>query len=91
MERRNRALKALSELNYIDSLDDSIQKADALVKWHNDYLFQNDITNFDLEVGDLERLSELIFKNINFLKSYRHETRIELMKTQKLKEFVKNK
>lgn len=90
MERRDRSLRALSELNYLDSLD-SAQKADALVRWYNEYLSSTDITQFDLEFNDLQRLSELIFKNINFLKSYRDETRTELLKTQKLKEFAKNK
>ncbi len=90
MERRDWSLKALSELNYIDSLD-SAQKADGLVRWHNEYFTTNTINDFDLEINDLERLSELIFKNINFLKSYRDETRIELTNTKKLKEFAKNK
>ena len=40
MERRNWSLKALGELIYIDSLD-SFEKADALVRWNDDYLKEN--------------------------------------------------
>ncbi len=89
MERRNRSLKALKELIYIDSLE-SFTKADALVKWHDDY-FKNDvIEDFDLELEDLKNLQELFFKNINFLKNHREETRQELLKMQKMKRFLKN-
>lgn len=89
MERRDRSLKALSELVYIDSLD-SYEKADSLVKWYGDYLTNDSISNFDLELKDLEKLQELFFKNINFLKSQREETRLELVKIQKMKRFLKN-
>ena len=87
MERRNRSLKALNELVYIDSLD-SFTKADALVKWYEDYLSNDLIENFDLELSDLKRLEELFFKNINFLKNHKEETRLELIKTQKMKRFL---
>ncbi|AXH10750.1 hypothetical protein CP960_02545 [Malaciobacter halophilus] len=90
MERRDWSLKALSELVYIDSLE-SYDKAQALVRWNNDYLTSNDITDFDLPLQDLEKLSELFFKNINFLKEYKKQTQDELKNTQKLKEFAKNK
>ena len=65
MERRNRSLKALNELIYIDSLD-SFEKGDALVNWYNDYLSENLIEEFDLELKDLKTLEELFFRNINF-------------------------
>ncbi|PPK61148.1 hypothetical protein [Malaciobacter marinus] len=90
MERRDWSLKALSELVYIDSLE-SYDKAQALVRWNKDYLTSNKITDFDLSLQDLEKLSELFFKNIAFLKEYRKETQDELKQTQKLKEFAKNK
>ncbi|AXX88223.1 hypothetical protein AMRN_2522 [Malaciobacter marinus] len=90
MERRDWSLKALSELVYIDSLD-SYDKAQALVRWNKDYLTSYKITDFDLPLEDLEKLSELFFKNIDFLKEYRKETQDELKQTQKLKEFAKNK
>jgi hypothetical protein len=89
MERRDRSLKALSELVYIDSLD-SFTKADALVKWYNDYLTDDSIENFDLELDELKKLEELFFKNINFLKQHREVTRLELIKMQKMKRFLKN-
>ena len=89
MERRDRSLKALKELIYIDSLE-SFTKADALVKWHDDYLKNDVIEDFDLELEDLKNLQELFFKNINFLKNHREETRQELLKMQKMKRFLKN-
>jgi acyl carrier protein len=89
MERRDRSLKALKELTYIDSLD-SFAKADALVKWFDTYLKDDSIENFDLELNDLKRLEELFFKNINFLKNHKEDTRQELVKMQKMKRFLKN-
>lgn len=89
MERRDWSLKALSELIYIDSLE-SFEKADALVNWHKNYLTDDSIENFDLELNDLKKLEELFFKNINFLKKHKEETRQELIKIQKMKKFLKN-
>ena len=89
MERRDRSLKALKELTYIDSLD-SFEKADALVKWFDTYLKDNSIENFDLELIDLKKLEELFFKSINFLKNHKEETRQELVKMQKMKRFLSN-
>ena len=89
MERRDRSLKALKELIYIDSLD-SFAKADAIVRWFDDYLKDDSIENFDLELDDLKRLEELFFKNINFLKNHKEETRQELVKMQKMKRFLNN-
>lgn len=89
MERRDKSLKALSELTYIDSLD-SFAKADALVRWYDDYLKEDSIENFDLELIDLKKLEELFFKNINFLIKHKEESRQELIKMQKVKRFLKN-
>ena len=89
MERRDRSLKALKELTYVDSLD-SFEKADALVRWFDTYLKDDSIENFDLELDDLKRLEELFFKNINFLKNHKEDTRQELVKMQKMKRFLKN-
>ena len=89
MERRDRSLKALKELTYIDSLD-SFAKADALVKWFDTYLKDDTIENFDLELDDLKRLEELFFKSINFLKNHKEDTRQELIKMQKVKRFLNN-
>ena len=87
MERRDRSLKALSELVYIDSFD-SYEKADALLRWYDDYLSNTSIEDFDLELEDLKKLEELFFKNINFLKNHKEETRLELIKMQKVKRFL---
>lgn len=89
MERRDRSLKALKELIYIDSLD-SFAKADALVRWYCEYLKNDSIENFILEIGELKELEELFFKNINFLNQCKEETRQELLKIQKVKRFLKN-
>mgnify|MGYP000916085250 CR=1 FL=1 len=89
MERRDRSLKALKELTYIDSLD-SFEKADAIVRWFDTYLKDDSIEDFDLELTDLKRLEELFFKSINFLKNHREETRQEIIKMQKMKRFLNN-
>ena len=89
MERRDRSLKALKELTYIDSLD-SFEKADGLIRWFDNYLKDDSIENFDLELSDLKKLEELFFKNINFLKTHREDTRQELIKMQKMKRFLTN-
>ena len=89
MERRNRSLKALNELIYIDSLD-SFEKGNALANWYNDYLSENSIEEFDLELRDLKTLEELFFRNINFLKEIKEETRQELIRIRKVKNFLKN-
>mgnify|MGYP000579564378 CR=1 FL=1 len=54
MERRDRSLKALKELIYIDSLD-SFDKANGLIRWFDSYLKDDSIENFDLELIDLKR------------------------------------
>ena len=89
MERRDWSLKALSELTRIDSLD-SFEKADALVKWFNDYLGENQITDFDLEHDDLLKLSELFYKNIKFLKNQKDIALDEIKRINKTKEFLKH-
>ena len=89
MERRNRSLEALKELIYIDSLE-SFTKADALVVWYDDYLKDDTIENFQLELSELKELEELFFKNINFLKNQKEETKGELAKIQKMKRFLKH-
>lgn len=89
MERRDWSLKALSELTYIDSLD-SYEKADGLVRWFKNYLSENKIEDFDLEMDDLKKLQELFFKNLNFLKKHKEETRQELINIKKMQKFLKN-
>ncbi|WP_072680370.1 hypothetical protein [Arcobacter sp. LA11] len=89
MERRDRSLKALEELIYIDSLD-SYERADALVRWYNKYLSSADITEFDLEKNDLERLLELFYKNISFLKEHKEQTRKDMVDNKKMQRFLGN-
>ena len=89
MERRNRSIEALKRLIYIDSLD-PIPKADALVKWQNKYLIESKLEDFDLELSELEQLKELFFKNIAFLKKHKEDTRLELIKMNKMKKFLKH-
>lgn len=89
MERRNRSLKALEELIYVDSLE-SYEKADSLVRWYKKYLSDDDISNFDLELEDLKRLSELFYKNIDFLKKHKEQARQEMIENKKMKRFLDN-
>ena len=89
MERRNRSLKALSELVYIDSLD-SYDRATALIQWHEDYLKDSTIEDFDLELDDLKQMEEIFFKSINFLKEHKEVSRKELINKQKMKKFLNN-
>ncbi len=87
MERRDRSLTALNELIYIDSLD-SYERADALVNWYNKYLSDEDISNFDLELSDLQQLQELFYKNINFLKEHKEQTRKDMIENRKVRKFT---
>jgi hypothetical protein len=89
MERRNWSLKALNELIYIDSLD-SFEKANSIVRWHNEYLSEESIEKFDLELDDLKKLEELFFKNIIFMKKTKEEARQELIRIRKVSSFLKN-
>jgi hypothetical protein len=84
MERRNRSLKALEELLYIDSLDE-YEKAPALVKWSDKYLQEDIQSSFDLELPHLQQLSELFYKNIDFLKSHRLDIKKQLDNSRDIK------
>lgn len=87
MERRDRSLKALKELTIVDSLDDD-QRAQGLRTWVEKYLQDTPITDFDLPLEDLKRLSELFYKNTAFLKQYRENQRVELSKMRDMKKFL---
>jgi len=89
MERRNRSLKALEELNYINSLDPA-DRAKALIRWVEKYLPNDGIFDFDLELEDLKRLSELFYTNIHFLKEHKENTRQEIIETRRLKKFLEH-
>ncbi len=86
MERRDRSLKALEELIYIDSLD-TYEKAPSLLRWSNTYLQEDIFNSFDLELLELEKLSELFYKNINFLKEHRLEIKQQLDLGNNIKKF----
>jgi len=87
MERRNRSLKALNKLIYINSLDPS-DRAKALIVWVESYLPNEGISDFDLELADLKQLAELFYSNISFLKKHKEDTRDELMNVQKMRKFM---
>ncbi len=89
MERRNRSLEALKELNYINSLD-SADRARDLIVWVETYLPNDGIFEFDLELSDLKKLSELFYANISFLKGHKENIRQELVENQRLQKFVKH-
>lgn len=86
MERRNRSLEALNSLIFINSLDDE-ERAQRLIVWNKNYL-TTDINDFDLEINDLKKLSELFFSNIIFLKKHRKKTKIDLNNIGKLKKYL---
>jgi len=89
MERRDRSLKALNELIYIDSLDASA-RALGIVRWVETYLQSEGIDGFDLELNELYMMSELFYKNISFLKMHRKDTKKELEDTKKMRQFFTN-
>ena len=88
MERRNWSLEALSELRYIDSLEPE-QRAESLQDWVTRYLSNSDITDFNLELKDLNVLSELFYKNISFLKKHRKNMKDQIDNHKKIREFLK--
>jgi len=87
VERRNWSIKALKSLQYIDSLDAEL-RASSLQKWVEDYLVDNHIEDFNLELKDLENLSELFYKNISFLKQHREEMKTQIDEHKKIREFL---
>ena len=88
MERRNRSLKALSELKYIDSLDSDL-RAESLKEWVELNLEKNNIEEFDLEKEDLDSLAELFYKNITFMKKHRQNMKKQIDNHKKIREFLK--
>ena len=88
MERRSRSLEALSSLIYIDSLDDDL-RAKSFSKWYEDHLTQYSLDELDLDLKELQTLSELLYKNINFFKQYTYNMKSQLDNHKKIKEFLK--
>ncbi len=88
MERRNRSLKALANLKYINELDADL-RAESLKSWVEENLSQNKIEDFDLDINDLNILSELFYKNISFLKAHRKDMKSQIQNHKKIREFLK--
>ena len=88
MERRNRSLKVLDELNYIDSLEFE-HRAESLKNWVEQNLVNNSIDDFDLDMKDMKHLSELLYKNISFLKNHREDIKSKINNHSKIREFLK--
>ena len=88
MERRNRSLEALKELSFVDTQDDEL-RASLLDKWVNTNLVDFKIEDFDLELKDLEKLHELFYKNISFMKKHRNDMKLEIDNYKKIREFLK--
>lgn len=90
MERRDWSLKALQELRFLDSLDDQ-ERADGLVRWGTKYISNEEGSfDFDLDIEDLKTLSELYYKNLQFLKNYKTQMQEEMRKNRKMQTFLKN-
>jgi hypothetical protein len=87
MERRDRSLEALKSLVRIDSLDPE-QRAKHLVFWCNEYIENTPIQNLDLQLPELKQLSELFYKNIEFLKQYKSDIKTQLDSHNKIKKFL---
>ena len=88
MERRNWSLKALSDLTYIDSLEGEL-RAESLKSWVESHLTERDIEDFDLEINDFKKLSELFYKNLKFLKEHRTSLKNQIDNHKKIREFLK--
>ena len=87
MERGNRSLKALQELKFIDAQEPTL-KGDLLLRWASEYLLPNGDVDLDLEPKELKALSELIYRNITFLKQQRAIIASELNEYHKIKQFL---
>lgn len=87
MERRNWSLKIYNKLIYIDSLDNE-KKASALKLWVDNYLDNKFLDRLDLTSDELSILSELFYKNINFLKQNNQSISNELKQIENIKKFI---
>ena len=90
MERRNRSIKALDRLVYIDSLEDD-QKASLLEEWVNEYIIKNssdDPFYIRLTNQQREQLAELYYKNILFLKAYKDKLKEDMDSILRQKTFL---
>ena len=86
MERRNKSIRALEELALVDSFDGEL-KISALARWIKEYLQEDIQKSFDLELDDLNKLLELFYRNINFLKVQHSELKNSLDTSRDIKKF----
>ncbi|MEA3353967.1 MAG: hypothetical protein U9Q33_09155 [Campylobacterota bacterium] len=89
MERRDGSIELLSRLRYIDSLDEPSLKAELLEKWAKENLTSEGIEDKGYSVVYMKELSELLYKNIIFLKDHRKNIKTQLNSNNKIKEFFK--
>lgn len=89
MERRNRSLEALSQLKFIDTLNEE-ERASGLQRWVQKYLLAENKLDFDLEFKDLQVLLELYYKNIEFMKTFNANIQQQMTENQKMRAFIKN-
>ncbi len=86
MERRNKSIKALKELQNIDSFEEDV-KVLALDSWVDEYLQEDIQKSFDLNLNDLNKLSELFYKNINFMKIQHENLKEALNQNKSIKKY----
>ncbi len=87
MERRDWSLRALDDLVRISSLESS-DRARSLIGWAEEYLPEDGVLKFDLELEDLQKLSELFYTNIDFLYNHKNQTRLDLLEMNKMRKFL---
>jgi len=67
---------------------DTQERARDLSIWVQEYLQDDSIEQFDLELTDLQTLSELFHKNIAFMKQHRYDIKTQLDSHKKIKAFL---
>lgn len=87
MERRDWSLKALEELNFIDSLDDD-ERAEGLRRWTANYLAIDGMQSLSLNAVQLNRFAELMQKNIYFLKQHKDNIKAQIDQSRAIRKFL---
>jgi hypothetical protein len=87
MERRDNSVTLLNDLRYIDSLDYE-EKGVALIQWCEKYMSDDFEKTIDLELSDLQTLSELFYKNINFLKEDKIDLQKQIKQGNSIRKFI---
>jgi 5S rRNA maturation endonuclease (ribonuclease M5) len=86
MERRNWSLEAVKEFVYIDSLDGDY-KGERLKEWLNKYM-PNGVYEFDLPLSQMNKLAELLYKNVAFLYKEREKAKQFIKQKNQIKQFL---